>query len=218
MNEVLDGSELFFGCRVKADELHAVHYARGERVSDQLDGEPCIGVIACGSVDVYSVSEDHNEVNVSSLGEGDSFGICNVFAPAALTTVLRCRQPADVVFIPKRTLVRLMADHPGLAVRYATVCNRKIQFLLERIELLSMQSCRTKLARYLLERDDGGKLLLPCSKEQLAKVLGVSRAALFREMAAFQKEGLLAVDGASVVILKRERLANWLRDDCRGLL
>ena len=63
-------------------------------------------------------------------------------------------------------------------MRYAALCNRKLQFLLRRIELLTMQSCRGRLIAHLLEQqDEKGVVRLAGSREDLARRLGVSRAA-----------------------------------------
>ena len=73
-------------------------------------------------------------------------------------------------------------------MRYAALCNRKLQFLLRRIELLTMQSCRGRLIAHLLERqDEKGVVRLAGSREDLARRLGVSRAAVWKAIEALRR-------------------------------
>ena len=96
-------------------------------------------------------------------------------------------------------------------MRYAALCNRKLQFLLRRIELLTMQYCRGRLIAHLLEQqDEAGLVKITGSREDLARRLGVSRAALFRELSALQSMGAAAVDGNSIRIQDRPLLEELL--------
>lgn len=73
----------------------------------------------------------------------------------------------------------------------AALCNAKIQFLLSRIEMLTMQSCRGKVLAFLLaEKREDGVILLRGTRDELASRLSVSRAALYRELSALQRRGL----------------------------
>ena len=96
-------------------------------------------------------------------------------------------------------------------MRYAALCNRKLQFLLRRIELLTMQSCRGRLIAHLLERqDEKGVVGLAGSREDLARRLGMSRAALFRELSVLQSMGAVSVDGNSITVEDRPLLEELL--------
>ena len=61
------------------------------------------------------------------------------------------------------------------AMAYAALCNAKIQFLLSRIEMLTMQSCRGKVLAFLLaEKREDGVILLRGTRDELASRLSVS--------------------------------------------
>ena len=49
----------------------------------------------------------------------------------------------------------------GLSLRYAELCNQKLQFLLRRIELLTMQSCRGQVIAHLLAGQDRNGCVKP---------------------------------------------------------
>ena len=170
-----------------------------------------MGLIVSGRVEVYSVALDGKDVQLNALTVGECFGVCNLLADTELETVLRCGEETEVLYIPKTILLSCMEQDAGLAMRYAALCNRKLQFLLRRIELLSMQSCRGRLIAHLLEQQDKvGVVKITGSREDLARRLGVSRAALFRELSALQSMGAVSVDGNSITIEDRPLLEELL--------
>lgn len=161
----------------------------------------CIGVVVEGLVDVYSVAADGSEVKVSTLGTGDAFGICNLYTRASMPTVLRCRTRCRVALVPKDRFVAMMRADGRLAERYARLCNEKIAFLIRRIEELTAATSTRKLERYLREHADGrGLVTTPGTREDLARYLGISRSALFREIARLKKEGALYSVGRNLYV------------------
>lgn len=175
---------------------------RGEALEDRVASVPCAVAVARGTVDVLSVAVDGREVRLSSLTVGEAFGVCNLFAAHDLPTLLRSRDDTLLVRIPKEFLTTAIADDPAVNRRYLELCNEKIQFLIGRIEELTMQTTRSKLLDYLvLHADAQGVVHLPESREELAAYLGVSRAALFREIAALKREGAIDATGHDLRVL-----------------
>ena len=94
---------------------------------------------------------------------------------------------------------------------YAALCNAKIQFLLSRIEMLTMQSCRGKVLAFLLaEKREDGVILLRGTRDELASRLSVSRAALYRELSALQSGGYLEVGESRLRVLNTSALEKLL--------
>ena len=99
----------------------------------------------------------------------------------------------------------------ALAMAYAALCNAKIQFLLSRIEMLTMQSCRGKVLAFLLaEKREDGVILLRGTRDELASRLSVSRAALYRELSALQSGGYLEVGESRLRVLNTSALEKLL--------
>lgn len=184
---------LFDGIDVSA--LHPVYkeFHRREEISDVQDKIPCIGIIGSGEADVYTISDELSQPNVSTQKEGSIFGICNVYLPDAMPTKLVCKVHCEVVFFPKAEFRELVETNSRLQQRYLQLCNRKILYLAEKIELMGIGSARSKFAWYLLRNADiHGKVILDTSKEQFAKYLNVGRASLFRSIAEFTEKNLIS--------------------------
>ena len=165
-------------------------FRAGQIISDKPSGVSSVGMIVSGRVEVYSVALDGKDVQLNALTAGECFGVCNLLADTELETVLRCGEETEVPVYPKAVLLACMERDAGLAMRHAALCNRKVQFLLRRIELLTMQSCRGRLIAHLLEQqDEKGVVRLAGSREDLARRLGGQPGRPFRELSAPQSMG-----------------------------
>ena len=210
IQEKLAISPLLAALPLNPADVSERRFHAGQIISDRPGGVPAVGLILSGRVDAYSVALDGKDVQLSSLAAGECFGVCNLLAEAELETVLRCAEDSDVLYIPKPVLLRLMRQDVDFALRYAALCNKKLQFLIRRIELLTMQSCRGRVIAYLLEKQVDHTVHLTGSREDLARQLGVSRAALFRELSALQGRNAIRAEGSIIHLLDEPLLEDLL--------
>ena len=204
-SDFLDGSSFDFSSVTRKA------YSAGAYLSDICNGKEFIGLIASGILDIYSVALDGRDTMLNSLHKGNCFGICNLFDCSQMETVIRSRTNAVVYFIPKRIIVAAMEKDASFAMKYALVSNKKIQFLIKRIELIATQSCRSKLAEYLISNQNEKNCIIPnCSREVLASRIGISRAALFRELAELQKAKLIEVNSIRIKIVNQVGLEHTI--------
>ncbi len=190
------------GCPLMPEQVRLCTVRAGQIVSDRQADAACVGLIVSGRVEVYSIALDGRDILLNTLETGACFGIANLMGEGELDTVLRCACDTRVLYIRKAALLDCLRQDADLALRYAALCNEKLQFLMRRIELLTMQSCRGKIIAYLLAHQNAaGTVADTGSREELARALGVSRAALFRELAALQNLGALRTEGSTLTVL-----------------
>ena len=213
IEEALALSPLLSGLTVPVLGMTEVAYAKGETVRDVWEERPSVGLVVSGTVAVSSDAPDGRDVRLSTLKKGDCFGIANLFSPDPLQTILRCEKDCGIAFIPKERLITLLGEDGDFAIRYARLSNEKLQFLIRRIELLTTQNHQTRLIAWLMsgENSTQDEIRFPGKRESLAAHLGMSRAALFRELAQLDREGLIVTRGTVVRILDREGLALRLK-------
>lgn len=207
VDTVLEGTFLFQGLRVPHHQIFCYSVDKGSCVT-HVNGTGIVCVLK-GQVDIYTTARDGNHVLLSSSKKGDFFGVSNLFYAQELQTRLMAKTPTHLVHIPKEVFIDMMKQHPELAVRYGVLSNQKIQFLLDRIAHLTIQSAREKLGLYLLDTTKKEQPTLLESREKLASYLGVSRASLFRELSFFKKEGIIQLSGSSLTILDAVRLKEY---------
>ncbi len=195
-----------------ASSLKRSSYPKGTVVGDS-DGSVSLAVfVEKGELDVFSVALDGTKILVSTLSNSEVFGISNLFEEEDLRTILQCRTDCVLLSLPKEVLRTAIVKSPLAMVEYAKLCNRKIQFLLQRIEQLSLLSARAKVAEYLLSNTTTQQPELALdSKESLTLPLGISRASLFRELSALEKMGGVYSNGSIVRVIDRNILENVLQ-------
>ncbi len=194
-----------------ASAIVAKSYKARSAVSDRIGGVPHIGVVDAGRVEVFCIASDGTEIHLSSIEPGGLFGVSNLFETGSLRTLLTTSQDSRLIFYPKAYVEEALAQDPSLSLAYARLCTTKIQFLLEKIECLLVQSGRVKLVEYLLRnRDENDLVSLDCSKEALGKKLGISRACVYRELKFLKSEGLVEVHKSCIQLNNSKALYKLL--------
>ncbi len=212
LDGAIAGSPLLSGLDAGTLGPVVCRFRKGEAVLDMCEGLPAVGLVVSGQLSVSSDSPDRGSVRMSTLGPGDCFGIANLFDQEALDTILRCEQETEIAYIFKSRLIALLHDSGDFAERYARLVSAKLRFLLRRTGLLTMQSHRMRLVRYLTDAP-GSEFRFPGTRDEMAAHLGMSRAALFRELGVLEAEGLIATKGRLIRILDRDGLAKLIRSD-----
>lgn len=203
----IHASPLFAGTRFDESAIRTETLRKGRLLDDMRGSCACVGLVIEGAIDVYSVAADGFEVKLAELGIGDSFGICNLCSERALPTVLRCRTACRVMLVPKARFMAMMESDAELALRYARVCNEKIAFLIGRIEELAQATSAVKLETYLCEHaDENGIVRIEGTRDDLARYLGISRSALFRQIARLKEEGVVCSHGRALRLCRAPRL------------
>ncbi len=185
-------SELFSGIILPFDKIHTISAKKNEQLNNVSHN--AVVLILSGQVEVYSTSFSGDEVYLSTLKVGDCTGISNIFNKNALNTVIKCSYSVEVLCIPQEVLREMIKENFILTDRLLTLYNNKIQFLIERIESLTIQSASLKLAHYILNNKNSENRVYIKSKQKLAEYLGVSRASLYREIASLKKKEVIETD------------------------
>lgn len=199
-------SPLISSCDIDAHNVLIRSYRKGQILDDHVAGAAMVGLVLEGIVEVLSVAFDGREISLSELKEGDCFGISDLIDLGLRTTVLKCRKASRILFIPKEELLARIQENPKIALEFIRLYNLKINFLIQRIESLTICSARRKLLEFLLSNQCKGTVSLDSNRTTLARRLGVSRAALYRELNYLSKGGLIAIDGKTLQLLDISRL------------
>jgi CRP/FNR family transcriptional regulator len=183
-------------------------YSPGEMVFGE--GQSCSGlyVVERGNIRIFKSSASGREQVLSIDGPGSSVAELPVFDggnyPASATAV----EAAVLLFISKQDFQALCLAHPQVALKVLAVVGARLRRLVGIIEELSFTTVRHRLASLLLrlaqregEPTAGGvKIVLPASHQELASQIGTVRELVSRNLSRFQAEGLLKIEGRSLVI------------------
>lgn len=171
---------------------------------------PALGFILSGSALVYKAGSEEHHLLMSRLPPGEVFGMASLFhEDAPFPTEIRGEQAGTLLLWPRDSVEAALATHPWLSRSYIGLLSGRIHFLNQRIDALTGDDLRTRLLRVLdaLHENSGGTgdFTLPFSLSQMAELLGIGRASLYRTLDALQAEGLLTREGKRITYQTKRR-------------
>ncbi|HTQ53306.1 MAG TPA: Crp/Fnr family transcriptional regulator [Bryobacteraceae bacterium] len=206
----LDETELAFLTR----RTIARRYAPGEIVFSE--GQPCAGlyVVESGNIRIFKTSAAGREQVLSIDGPGSSVAEVPVFDGGNYPASAAAVGPATLLFVSKQDFQALCLAHPQVALKVLRVVGARLRRLVGIIEELSFTTVRHRLAAFLLRLAQsqgkpaagGVKVELPAGHQELAAQIGTVRELVSRNLSRLQAEGLLKVEGRSIVIASLDAL------------
>lgn len=197
-------------------EQHTVsrRFSAGETVFSE--GEPCTGlyVVEAGHIRIFKSSASGREQVLSIEGPGSSVAELPVFDggnyPASVTAI----SDATLLFVSKQGFQALCMAHPQVALKVLRVVGARLRRLVGIIEELSFTTVRHRLAAFLIRlartsgkpSANGIEITLPANNQELASQIGTVRELISRNLSRFQAEGMLKVDGRTVMVTNVQAL------------
>ena len=183
-------------------------YTAGEIVFSE--GEPCSGlyVVESGHIRIFKSSASGREQVLSVEGPGSSVAELPVFDGGNYPASVAAVEDATLLFVSKQDFQTLCLTHPQVALKVLRVVGARLRRLVGIIEELSFTTVRHRLASFLLRlaqkegkrTGKGAEVTLPTSNQELAAQIGTVRELVSRNLSRFQSEGLIQMDGRSVII------------------
>jgi len=189
-------------------------YSAGELVFEE--GEPCAGlyVVKSGHIRIFKSSSGGREQVLGIEGPGSSVAELPVFDGGAYPASVSALENTSLLFVSKQDFQALCLAHPQVALKVLKVVGARLRKLVGIIEELSFTTVRHRLAAYLLRlaqkegrrSSDGVEFLLPASNQELASQIGTVRELVSRNLSRLQAEGLLKLDGRTVIVSNMKAL------------
>lgn len=214
-SELSDSEFAFLTQRVVARHYHA-----GEMVFSE--GEPCTGlyVVESGQIRIFKSSAGGREQVLSIEGPGSSVAELPVFDGGSYPASVAAIEPASLLFVSKQDFQALCLAHPQVALKVLRVVGARLRRLVGIIEELSFTTVRSRLASFLVRtaqkegkrKASGIEVELPQSNQELAAQIGTVRELVSRNLSRLQAEGLIQIEGRTVLIRDKNALERELHE------
>ena len=190
-------------CKVK-------EYERGEVLFDEGDMAQGFYIVAAGRVKVYKLSPEGKERILHVVQPGGNFAEAAIFADGLYPASAEPLEKSTLIFFPKRDFLDLLTAQGRIAINMIGGLSRFLRLFAGQIEELTFRDVPSRLARYLLElsNERNGAVELPTSKSAIASRLGTVSETLSRTFRKLSDEGLIRVEGKTVIILDADRLSD----------
>ena len=193
-------------------------YSASEMVFSE--GEPCAGlfVVESGSVRIYKSSPGGREQVLSIEGPGGSIAELPVFDGGNYPASVIAIEDTVLLFVSRQDFQALCLAHPQVSLKVLKVVGGRLRRLVGIIEELSFTTVRHRLSAYLLRmaKKEGRKvaqgveITLPTNNQELAAQIGTVRELVSRNLSRLQAEGLITIDGRTVVLRDMKALESDL--------
>ncbi|HKV29108.1 MAG TPA: Crp/Fnr family transcriptional regulator [Candidatus Acidoferrales bacterium] len=187
------------------------------------EGDPCTGLflVASGKIRIFKLSPGGREQVLAVEESGSSFAELPVFDGGNYPASASALEDAEVLFISRKDFQNYCREHPEVALKVLAVVGSRLRRLVGIIEDLSFTTVRQRLISLLLRLAHGSgtatkqgvRVELTTTHQDLAAELGTVRELVSRNLSRLQAEGLLEVDGRTLIVkdlsgLKREQVTS----------
>lgn len=224
MDEILRRAGLFQGVdpeavEALASEFEIIDAQRGTTLFSEGDPGESLYIVLAGKVKLGRRSPDGRENLVAVMGPSDQFGELSLFDPGPRTATATVVTDARLALLPKAALQAWVQDRPQIAMQLLRVVARRLRRTNTMLADLIFVDVPGRVAKQLLQLAqrfgsvEGPHLRVThdLTQEELAQLVGASRETVNKALADFAARGWLRLEGKSVVILDRERLARRAR-------
>lgn len=180
---------------------------RGDQLVAEGDAAQHVGLVVAGRVLVLYMGADGKRITFEDLGVADPFGAVAALAGGRYPSHIEAATPGTIAWIDRETLFDAMAQEPEIARNLiADLASRVVNFT-SVVQSMALD-VPSRLARYLFQHSlavgrtttDGLRVDLGMSKADLAQALGTVPETLSRALGRLKDEGVLDVQGRTVII------------------
>src|SRR6201995_2631735 len=224
MDEVLARSGIFQGvdpeaAEALAKEMDTVEVRKGDVLFNEGEAGDSLYIVLSGKIKLGRRAADGRQNLVSIMGPSDMVGELSLFDPGPRTATATAVTDARLARLRKQSLRPSPSNRPDIAEQLLRVLARRLRRTNDTLSDLIFTDVPGRVAKNLLQlakrfgTREGSSLRLThdLTQEEIAQLVGASRETVNKALADFTSRGWLRLEGKSVVILDRERLARRAR-------
>ena len=192
---------------------HIVQFRKGETIFRRGDEGASMMLILSGSVKVFNTTADGHEAVLNFLGPSDVVGEITILDGLERTASVVALETTEAFSLQRGDITSALLANPEAMLEVIEMLCGKLRNTSSMIEDgLSEMPGRTargllRLADQLGRQSKEGIVIeLKASHRDLGAYMGLSRENTSRQLAALRQRGIISVDPARIVILRREAL------------
>lgn len=172
------------------------------------DGTPCThaDIVLYGSLTATMTGISGRAMLLQQFGCGDIIAPSYIFATDNhLPMTIMCDSNVTLLRLSRQALQHLIDADYTVRANFMRLLSDTGTRLTSKISFLSLMTVREKIGRFLLNEAHARHTLtitLDMSRQKLADMFAIQKYSLLRSLASMSAEGIIAVDGRDITILK----------------
>jgi CRP/FNR family transcriptional regulator, cyclic AMP receptor protein len=220
MDGVLASVPLFVGlddetASALASALTTRAVVRGHVVFQEGEKGDRLFVVLDGKIKISRAAADGRENLLAVLGPGEMFGELSLFDPGPRTATATAITESTLASLDHDDLRPLLLAQPTVAAQFLRALAERLRRTNEAMADLVFSDVPGRVAKALLdlaerfgdESSDGVLVRHDLTQEELAQLVGASRETVNKALSEFANRGWIRLEGRSVLLLDRARLA-----------
>ena len=209
----MDYSNLFIFNNLDSDSINAISktfpkgqsFKKGEIIYSKDTFKNAIGFVLSGNV--VALANNHNEILLKNFTANMCFGVAALFGGGdCYVSTITAKTDCKILFITEDELKSIFNEYPQVAINYITFLSNKVRFLNEKLRVISCMSAEDTLMTYFSSVADGdGYTNIPKNMTAFAKMLGLSRATLYRALDVLEKNGSILRENNKLKVIDNEK-------------
>lgn len=189
----------------------------GERLFERGQQAERFYLVVNGQIKLYRLSESGNEKIVEIMGPGKLFAEAVMFLPERRYPVSSAALTESEIYgFDIRRFLGLLESSNKLCFRMLGDLSVKLHHMINEIDSLTLQNATLRVVHFLLdhvhERNAESALVeLPAPKYGIAARLSITPETLSRILHGMERDGLLRVEGAQILIADVAQLREYHR-------
>jgi len=183
----------------------------GELIAQQGDIVNALYILLKGSAQAEIISDSRTVLNMEIVKAP------NLLAPALLFAAnnqfpvdVVALEDCEIILISKDSIVKQLSSNQAFLQGFMKFNSNRVNFLSERLKLLSTKTIKGKLAQYILARTKDMDFTLDRKQTDLAEYFGVTRPSLSRSLSEMIEEGIISLKRKTGTILNPEKLKDLI--------
>jgi CRP/FNR family transcriptional regulator, polysaccharide utilization system transcription regulator len=172
-----------------------------------------------GRVKLYKTGIDGRQQILRISGPGDILGYRSLFADETYQATAEALEDSNICCIDKNVFFPVLAKDPNLSLEIIKKLAAELRSAEDLATSIAQRSVRERMAELLLilketygkDTKDGTLIDLKLSREEMAEMIGITQETAIRLLSEFKGDGLIAVKGRDITILKTEALLHTAR-------
>lgn len=148
----------------------------------------CFYFLRSGKVKSFIQSEDGVERVLNVYAAGSLFGEASFFDELPRVSSAVALTPCEIVPIDRELVAQEFAKNPELALAMVKYLARTVRLLSGQVDQMAFRPARWRVANYLLTLA-GRDGAVPCTQEDIAAAVSVSRVTVSRVLGEFAQRG-----------------------------
>ena len=193
---------------------HTSSYPTGAIIFMEGQSARSVYILCQGRVKLMTANSDGRTLILKIAQPGEGLGLDSVLSGRPYEMTAEILQPAQVTYIAREDFLKFIAEHGDACLRFVQHLSRDCQAAYELVRSIGLSdSVSERLAKFLLEWSSNGsagngatRVKLALTHQEIAQLIGTSRETVTRTLSDFKKQGIIEVNGSTLVVRNKTSL------------